>query len=754
MKAKLLLCMMLLGLLASSAQQPMPRILDGGFHKMLTPHQFTIETTKTNEATTIAPAPKSNKARADQPTYQVDFVLDFDTETQMANSIEVTNKEYYSENYELEKGSNILLVPEGTYDIIVSYTEWDTRLNYQWPLRYLCVVREQVTVNQNMTLNIAASEAKNHIHFQTLTIDGEPAYTGKWTIDENENWTELEPGNVDEVHCTTRIGCREYRYETGQYTNFGVTVVGEGETLQQASGESLADIFINDVSDRYNFYTYRIATKDNNVYTSTCELLDGVSSDVTISNDPSKFELFEETFQVPQRQNEEKYASFTYSAMPYYFDICWITTVHLDAPLDENETFKCYVSASADECNTFFPHFVPLVQMKTITTTPWGTLKEDYVPILTSMPLTKTNGHTVFANNGAGSFYASKYTEDFTHFEYGYSEEINENLNDYVKMYPRNWPSHPAFTYPIDKKKDILGNNCPILVSNPLLYEMTYSWPDENGTPTSFTYHYFDFNYDYIGRYGEKRPQDITDAEFTIKVNGEDFGTGQGFTRYVLDTQISGEVDATICNEAVIVDDMTGSNNAQLHYYAGVEDQNPPTVTMLHFKDTNGDVTDRFVEADKGMLEFCAGDFNFMLTPIMGYAVYTRQAPESVEVSYSPYGEDNWNELAVEEVSENYWPVMGWFYSGSLAGVTGEGLNGWFDLKIRLTDAAGNWQEQVLSPAFRIDDHAYSSVATLRDNNAHEVARYNLAGQRVDTDATGIVIIRMSDGTARKVLVP
>ena len=97
---------------------------------------------------------------------------------------------------------------------------------------------------------------------------------------------------------------------------------------------------------------------------------------------------------------------------------------------------------------------------------------------------------------------------------------------------------------------------------------------------------------------------------------------------------------------------------------------------------------------------------------------------------------------------------MGWFYTGSLAGVTGQGLNGWFDLKIRLTDAAGNWQEQVLSPAFRIDDHAYSSVATLRDNNAHEVARYNLAGQRVDTDATGIFIIRMSDGTARKVLVP
>ena len=85
----------------------------------------------------------------------------------------------------------------------------------------------------------------------------------------------------------------------------------------------------------------------------------------------------------------------------------------------------------------------------------------------------------------------------------------------------------------------------------------------------------------------------------------------------------------------------------------------------------------------------------------------------------------------MEEVPENYWPTMGWFYTGSLASVTGEGLNGWFDLKIRLTDAAGNWQEQVISPAFRIDDLAYSSVVTITPNKVGDNAIYNLAGQRM-----------------------
>ena len=58
----------------------------------------------------------------------------------------------------------------------------------------------------------------------------------------------------------------------------------------------------------------------------------------------------------------------------------------------------------------------------------------------------------------------------------------------------------------------------------------------------------------------------------------------------------------------------------------------------------------------------------------------------------------------------------------------------------------------MLSPAFRIDDLAYSSVASVGKGNAREVARYNLAGQRVDANHRGVAIVKMSDGTARKVI--
>ena len=46
---------------------------------------------------------------------------------------------------------------------------------------------------------------------------------------------------------------------------------------------------------------------------------------------------------------------------------------------------------------------------------------------------------------------------------------------------------------------------------------------------------------------------------------------------------------------------------------------------------------------------------------------------------------------------------------------------------------------------------AISAVET--GNDATEVARYNLTGQPVSADTKGVVIVRMSDGTARKVMV-
>ena len=129
--------------------------------------------------------------------------------------------------------------------------------------------------------------------------------------------------------------------------------------------------------------------------------------------------------------------------------------------------------------------------------------------------------------------------------------------------------------------------------------------------------------------------------------------------------------------------------------------------------------------------------------------------PMDVTVEYSPYGEENWQELVVEEVPELFqMPGWGYFYRASLADVTGTATQGWFDLRFKLHDDAGNWQEQVVSPAFRIDDLISTAVEEVPAATAvREVARYSVDGRQLSAPQPGLNIIMMSDGTSRKVWV-
>lgn len=719
--------MMLLGALTATAQLPQalrPQVLEGGFHwkpnlKSLKAKPFKATQTQLNSLATDEMASYQRKAqfKEDGPNHQVSFVLDYDTESQKPYEVIMLRPGQLGESlgyYDLEDGINTLVVPEGTYDIIVDFGQMDP-YDEEWALYHLYVIREQVTIDQDMELNFASSEANNHIHFQTMTIDGEPAYTGLYGVDENWNVKILEEGNTDDVVCHNKLYCEDYGTLKDIMGNFGQTVVGP--TFESPCCEDNYDFFVSDLSDRWVFYSYRTAVKGVNVYTSAYETR-GASGDITVSNDPSKFLLFEDPFIATDYQGfdvEERIPAYSFGADGWRYSYSCFES------LPDGENYKIYLSASPDDSEV---GFVPIIQ-------PLMLKGEDNTWILQGAPLTVSNGHAIFANNG---FYAF-WTE--------YSEELDESGRDIMEL--PSWPTHPVFSYPVEKKKENLGSNCPLLVAYPYQFEET------RGTNTT---RYFVFSLNYAGRYGEAKAG-ASRADVKIKLNGNDLLIAEGAFTTTVDELLNGVVDATIVKEGVVVDvdDMEGSNKAQLHYTAGAEDQNPPTVTMLHFKDGDENVTDRFATAADGTLEFSAGDFNYFITPVSHIGTWFRNAPETVEVSYSPYGEDAWSELSLEEVPENYWPRMGWFYTAPLASVAGQGLNGWFDLKIRLTDAAGNWQEQIISPAFRIDDLAYSSVASVGSSNAHEVARYNLAGQRVDDDATGIVIIKMSDGTARKVLV-
>ena len=669
--------------------------------------------------------------RADEATVQVDLYLDFDPEKYMAESFLFFNADRRLNNwslnmYEIANGSNIVSIPSGTYDIWVSFTKFGL------PPISLYVIKEQVTIDHDMQLTFSPEEAKNHIHFQTLTLDGEPVRTNRFALDENEQPILLEQGNIEELWFENRLICENNLIISGN-GNFGTPIEG-----YSAGGELLADFFVNDVSERYTFYSYRFfAGLDHDLYNSAYEVK-GASGNITITNDPSEYLEFEFPLISQKHDGEELYSSCLFGQLHISTYSGGGRQIVWTDPITEEQTCKYYMSASPDG-SEFLPTLEPCVSVKTVTQQemPWGDVYEEirYDDIMASMPLTVSGGQVVFANRGVASHTGTGYPS----FE-AYNTEFNHTD---AGVYPV-WPTHPVFTYSIDKKKDQVGDNCPLLVTNPMQYSAM-------NTPFGGVFINKNFAYNYIGRYGEINLDDVDDTQVKIQVNGEDFYEAAGAITASLD-DMNGTVDATFQLGCTTVDGLPTSNKTLLHYATEGDGPNPPTMTMLHFKDGNGDVADRFANAADGTVEFSAGDFNLITTP-MGNFAFDRQAPETVLVEYAPYGTEDWNELTVEELPEYFWPVMGAFYRGSLASVTGQAEKGWFDLKFRLTDAAGNWQEQIISPAFRIDDLAYTSVANIGCDNAHEVARYSIDGKRVDANHHGVTIVKMSDGTARKILV-
>lgn len=361
--------MLTLGLLTAMAQPQMPRVLEDGFRLMPNPHHFAVKPMKATDraekgiAATTTKATKRTKARDDAATPRksggggtidpnapkVDFVLDFG-ENQKAMEIRLLGKEsevfnWQQDIFQLEQGTTTLAVPADTYDIIVTFQQLDPLMEFEWPIYNMYVIREQVTINQDMTLNFAADEAKNHVHFQTLTIDGEPACPDSYAVDENWNWTLLEEGNVEDVYYQSKLFCADYGSLNTSLGNFGV--IAEG-AYHNAGDGAFGDFFVNDVSDRWVFYSFRVAIKGRNIYTSAYETR-GATGDVTVSNDPSQFQLFEDPFVVTNHPGEDVYQGFSYSARNPV-DGGWNTTgVTYTTPLSEGEPYKFYLGASVED---------------------------------------------------------------------------------------------------------------------------------------------------------------------------------------------------------------------------------------------------------------------------------------------------------------------------------------------------------------------------------------------------------------------
>ena len=231
---------------------------------------------------------------------------------------------------------------------------------------------------------------------------------------------------------------------------------------------------------------------------------------------------------------------------------------------------------------------------------------------------------------------------------------------------PVVYPGNPALSWKLygASSQYIYGNSCPLL---------SVKSKDYNGKSTKLL--------TYLGRYGEVYEADRKTVVKNENADG-DFKTH------------------TFTQENIKVDDMAGKNVTVVRHKAKGDDITAPSIQMLRFITSDGQITDRIDDAGSGMLEFVAGDMQYHHDDNSANMRYYDCKPiNSVEVSYSEHGADSWTTLQANIVPENFFmPGFGYFYRASLASVNGK--EKWYDLRIKLDDAIGNTHTQTLMPAF------------------------------------------------------
>ena len=633
-----------------------------------------------------------------------DFIYSPYAVTVIGNGI---NKEFYG-----DEGQVILSLPKGHYDFLTNTwrTDGPTAL----------VLKEQTYINVDTTLVFNLSDAVNPYSVKTFKPNGDLCVVDVMKLNYGESDDEIiEAGNVDCINGSSFL----VNKETGEDVYGHIYSLSFSEMREDNCGSV---IYMNDISDRYRFVDARLVIGDDTWYVVKSE--NESMSVRTLTNNPENYVALEQDFDGTPIGNSAK-GSHSY--------------MYFRPAIDKKEVPSMYQ----------MPKF----------TSPYGLMK-GFIDAPKSQET--GNGHLDLFTY---MYYADYEKADTTVFEW-YDGEGNLQRFEAINYIPQGIQSSPVVQDDEGFRYVCLGQAMydPRYIGTPILGHPAFSFyqqqevmPMGSGCPVNVVQFYNGLWGDvsqlecfFVGRHGEWRIVDNLAVETTMKYDGETIGNGNtnsiGFE--VPEDNKGKKFEVTVTNPNVLVDGLEGQNVTTMTYDHAKEDWTPPVLQMLQFRNTDDLVTDRFSHSADGLLLFAGGDFYVESNDDI--PVFNCKEQEA-EVSYAPYMSGDWSTLEVEEIPENYYmPGFGYFYRGSLANVQGEAEKGWFDLKIRLTDAAGNWQEQVISPAFRIDEMVATGISEMAKTATTDgKTYYSLDGKRNVAPQRGLNIVRQADGTVRKITV-
>lgn len=560
----------------------------------------------------------------------------------------------------VEDGTAEFMVPPGTYDVYAAC--WVEASADESNL--VLVIREDVRVDGDMSLTINTDEATENISFTKLLPDGEPMRL-PWL---NCDGSPVERPDGTEANIAYWYGITYIWNRDAGIVN---RIVSATDCYMQGIVEpGKYKLRINRLSDDYHIFESSIMNDDaGNMYLVRVDAKPEGTG--TFANDVARYVPYSEDYvHTPVFDEQGKGGDRNYLlGFRDLVDGVQLGGVIADFVYDDMNINVCapQEKLAGDHCLDMMLYHGVYEGGKTMV----------------GLPVRNVDGTWEHVNNNH-----------------------SEAMGNWLFQVPSDGspvselPGHPSFSYRHEDKTAPYGNSAPIC-STRVPHEIY-----ENGVHIDFA------NSVFIGRLGEVRNQDLLKTDVSVFVDGQTAYSGpvSGLEQWQVERGESAPAPAKVRmsfhNGNVRVDDMPGFTLTEIGWDEKSEDHTPPTVQMLMFKDNEGRIIDRFGHPSQGVLEFSAADFNYN-------GECFESAPVNVAVMCAPTGVDDADLIPIEvqEIPDLFMmPNFGYFYRGTLEGVTAPSPDGWYDLVIILEDMSGNTQMQYLSPAFRIEDNVSAPI--------------------------------------------
>ena len=649
----------------------------------------------------------------EENTFEVTVSFAFDETKFRPWGIKIFNAEFNEDRiYPAFGGEAKVCVPEGTYDIVALF-DGKSDPELQLP-KQIFVVLENVTVDSDKIVVADAATATERFRFSSINPDGAittmPSY--------GENGDLIDSGNSSQISYIVDIlrkGISQANFMVG--CNVSIDEYG-------IIADRCADIMINPLSDNWLLYQTRIIKgKDDSFFA-------GVKMEATMDG--------------PREicNNVDDYA-------------CWTESENfLHTPAFEKWTRDSFVSEVYIGAHTDGDSHIGISSLSKKPAEIWICAPFSYVSgqgnvnviaqvkaldIDTQMDVL---GETSWVDRGIQGLPLVQIGDKFEYRDFNIHRVGHKckyypigNYTDYV-LIPN---SHVGYAY--TSLPDKFGESAP--------YCTLFSQVVDAGEGKKI----HGLLPDYFGNNGEYRDVDQTNLNIYVERNGEKLFSTKDYYEYFMweltypeSGNDPGEIITTYTNSNVKVDGNIGMNMTVARYDERNEDTSVPTVQMVRYSESDNIPSIRLRGTASPKIEIYAGDWEYNNdTRNMDFSEIS-----AIEVEVAPLYSGKFKKLDVTGDASKDFIGWGQYFSVDLSDLDTEG---WYDLKIKVTDRAGNYQLQAISPAFNIK--VVSSVEDLSEgiDPAEIAAVYSLQGVRLDNPvACQPCIVVMSDGRIRKVM--